>query len=493
MDRKAEYKKSFRSFAESAFIVPKCGGNPVPFKPNKIQDSHIKNWHYRSIVVKARQCGFTTLKKIELLFFAKIIPNGELVLVFQDEDIGKEKLQSLKEQILAFKPEIGISIDPTCNNLSAFRLLPSRSMIRISTGSGFDPARSTTKQMVLGSEFAYWRRAQKSMESVEETVPTDGVLCFESTPEGEDNLFCVKYRENVGKPIDSNLQYKTYFYPWFWCEDYKEDPPKNMELTKEEVELIEKYNLTFGQIFWRRKKMGEPTIQNIIKFNKLYPSDDVSCWGAATLGSKFNTNRLMEMPVQKFLYEDRRVRVYKECNSLDRYYMGVDGAKGANDDNAFVIIDKNMEIVAAFNSNEISCTTFAKLALEYAKKYNAYVEIEGDSWGYHIAYLFEENKYFNFILQVVDEKNKAFLIAKISDWVELTKSYIDSELRTRLMLFTGDRKKGDRDDICMAFGHALMAIGEKNVESYKPLITTTTVDGYYNEIDKRFDSQAPRW
>lgn len=484
IDLKTEYKKGFKKFAESSKIVSKEGGEPISFQPKKIQLDHIKNWHNRSVVLKPRQCGFTTLKNLELLFFASVIKNGSLILVFHDEKVGRRKLQLLKDQITWVSPEYKLSIDPTYSNRDAFRILPSGSTITVSTGSGFDPARGTTNQVVLGSEFAYWRRDKQSMDSLEKTVPTGGVICLESTPEGQDNLFYTKYHENVGKPADSPLQYKTYFYPWYMDEDNKIDPPKNMELTKEEVELIEKYNLTFGQIYWRRKIMGEPTVANIIQFNKSYPVDDESCWGLAIQGSRFDTTKLMQMEIKKPLREDGGVRIYQEYNQLDRYYMGIDGAKGRNDDNAFVIINKKLEIIAAFNSNDISCTGFAKLALEYAQKYHAYTEIEGDSWGYHIAYLFEEKKYLNFILNPMTEYSKTFLIRKISDWIELNNSYIDKELRTRLMLFTGDRRAGDRDDICMAFGHALMSIGEEYRHSETPLTETVSMEQFYHDIDR---------
>ena len=99
MDLKKIYKQEFREFAESARVIPKTGGEPIPFKPKKIQDHHIKNWHYRSIIVKPRQCGFTTLKNLELLFFAYKIQNGSLALVFHNDDIGKEKLETLKQQV----------------------------------------------------------------------------------------------------------------------------------------------------------------------------------------------------------------------------------------------------------------------------------------------------------------------------------------------------------------------------------------------------------
>ena len=106
-----------------------------------------------------------------------------------------------------------------------------------------------------------------------ESVPDNGFIVIESTPNGAEGPFYDTYNEE-------GTQYVKHFFPWF-LEPSRRIPlhGRELHLTDEEQALCLLHSLTHEQIAWRRAKMREMSA-NGLDFLQEYPEDDITCFTA---------------------------------------------------------------------------------------------------------------------------------------------------------------------------------------------------------------------
>jgi hypothetical protein len=79
--------------------------------------------------------------------------------------------------------------------------------------------------------------------------------------------------------LDGNSEWRLHFFPWWYDAEYTL-PTEPLTLTDEEQRLVEKHNLTHGQVAWRRAKQRELGIL----FQQEYPENEVSAFIASGQG-----------------------------------------------------------------------------------------------------------------------------------------------------------------------------------------------------------------
>jgi len=428
-------------------------------------------------VLKPRQVGFSTLCLLELIFFASCIENARIGIISYKEDEAVNKLRKVRNIISWLPEEMGISISPQRDNANELIILPTNASVSIESGAQKNTFRGDTYHFVLATEFSHWKFVGEAFSSFESSVPKGGIIIKESTACGKDNQFYLDY--TAWKPLKdltlSPIQYKTSFYPWFMHEEYKENPPKNMVLTDEEKDLQKLYNLTPGQLYWRRLKLGYPNITNRARNNFAvnYPSDDKNCWGE-TADSPFNVEKLNLIATEKCLSRNPEgVNFYETYSPNKRYFMGVDTAKGGGDCNAMVMIDNEANIIATFNQ-DIRYSKVAGIVADVAKEYNAIVQVETNQ-GYGIMVcdrlrqIYDGDKVFEFVTR---QETKFGLFSAIDEWITFHNNIRDEELKEELINY--DRTKtNNKDDLIMAFGFALDALQYDTSAQRSFLITTS--------------------
>ncbi|MEQ9871065.1 terminase [Pectobacterium odoriferum] len=198
-------------------------GQLVTFRMRPAQRQLFKHMHYRNIILKARQLGFSTAIDIYLLDQALFNKNIKCGIIAQDKNAAGE----------IFRTKISIPFDNLPGWLrSSFKITERRSganggYILFSHGSSIQVAtsfRSGTVQRLHISEHgkicAKYPAKAKEVRTGTLNAVHDGCIVFdESTAEGVGGDFhtmSTRALELAQSGVDLTMQdYKFHFYPWF--------------------------------------------------------------------------------------------------------------------------------------------------------------------------------------------------------------------------------------------------------------------------------------
>ncbi len=198
-------------------------GQLVTFRMRPAQRRLFKHMHYRNIILKARQLGFSTAIDIYLLDQALFNKNIKCGIIAQDKNAAGE----------IFRTKISIPFDNLPGWLrSSFKITERRSganggYILFSHGSSIQVAtsfRSGTVQRLHISEHgkicAKYPAKAKEVRTGTLNAVHDGCIVFdESTAEGVGGDFhtmSTRALELAQSGVDLTMQdYKFHFYPWF--------------------------------------------------------------------------------------------------------------------------------------------------------------------------------------------------------------------------------------------------------------------------------------
>lgn len=201
----------------------------VPFKPNEAQWDFINSFHYRSIILKSRQLGFSTLIALMWLDHALFNRSQRCGIVAQDretaENIFRDKVKFAYDNLPAeLRDVMPLAKDSATELLFAHN----NSSLRVATS-----VRGGTINRLHVSEFG--KICRKFPEKAEEVVtgslpavPLDGVAVIESTAEGQGGHFyeMVKraqaLQQQGSKP--NRADWRLHFYPWHTAPDYRVNP-----------------------------------------------------------------------------------------------------------------------------------------------------------------------------------------------------------------------------------------------------------------------------
>lgn len=203
-------------------------GNPVPFRPNEVQDKFIEELWYRNVVPKARQRGFSTVAQLMALDRALFEPNQRCALIAQDrvtcEQIFSDKIKFAYDRL----PDLVKAMNPVVRSTQSKLVLSNNSTIRCAIS-----VRGGTIQFLHISEYGKICAVSplKAREIQTGSIPAvdqNGIVIIESTVEGLDGDFTEKVQraEAVamsGRPL-SKMDYRLHFASWWDAEEYQTDP-----------------------------------------------------------------------------------------------------------------------------------------------------------------------------------------------------------------------------------------------------------------------------
>ena len=203
-------------------------GLVIQFKPNRAQLKFIENLHYRNIILKARQLGFTTLISIVWLDHALFNANSRCGIIAQDRDAAKvifrDKVKFAYQNLpQALRDAMPLAAD----NADELLFAHNNSSIRVATSM-----RSGTIHRLHISEFGkicakYPEKAKEVVNGSIPAVPLNGVTIIESTAEGAEGRFYDMTQKAIalseqGKPL-TERDYRFHFFPWWQEERYRMD------------------------------------------------------------------------------------------------------------------------------------------------------------------------------------------------------------------------------------------------------------------------------
>lgn len=281
--------KNAETYIQSFLKIRTKDGKIVPFKLNPpqrklygvIQREYKAGKPIRIIILKARQMGFSTLT--EAIIFQRTatreLTNSFIITHMEDAttqlfNMSKlyfEKLPpQLQPMVRASNAKEIIFENPTRDPEEKLTRPGLKSSIRCATAGGRGVGRSMTLQNVHASEFAFWPGDKSAtLVGLQQAVPAlpGTMIIIESTANGFN-----EFKNLWDMAVRGESDYIPVFFAWFEMPEYRMHVPDGTEWTVEELEIKERFNLDFEQLYWRRWCIKNNCNGDINQFHQEYPA-----------------------------------------------------------------------------------------------------------------------------------------------------------------------------------------------------------------------------
>ena len=530
----------FRRFIESLMIRDGDTTRLIPFHFNEPQQ---KVWNLyiapaldareniRIIILKARQEGISTL--IQGLFTARFIwDNYVNMKVIAHEGESTANIWGMAERMVdnsRFAPMVGKY--GTTMELGG-------SSYSCATAGSPHKTRSMNITALHDSEVGFWPNPDAWLAS-RQTVPRIGETWIfdESTANTKTNEGQLFYDE-WKRAINKKSKMIPLFLAWFELRKYtldgwvlsKDARPQDVlvitDLDAEERELIKAFQLTAGQLAWRRLYIEDQCRGNVELFHQEYPATPEEAFIQSGL-PLFRSADLI--PFRREIRDGRKFRIdpdgrftldpngyltiWKAPEVGHKYLIGADTSMGFDDSShsrsAAEVLDLDtMEQVAEYDCASPTYVMARHLAHMGTRYHNALLAPEitasGGGGGRELlVYLLKDHQYYNIYRnKQVDHikqdggtkwgwetnvRTRARMISRIVEVVKQKACVLHSEaLLTQLQSF-GESDAGryeslaGKDDLLFAFGIACAVWGEEkyhaNLQPSKQKVTREVLQG----------------
>jgi hypothetical protein len=223
----------------------------------------------RIIVLKGRQLGISTASEGCLFNWAFIHP-GTRSLVIAHETRAAQHLFDMTKLMWEEWP-FRDAYTEKHNTQKTLSWLETRSSMSVATARNAGSGRSFTYHAVHCSECAFWEDPERLMVGLNQSVPYrhGTVVILESTANGVGNWF----HEEWLRAKHGESQYSPLFFPWYNHNEYS-FPGTTLtrrDFTKTERDLSDEYDLSPGQIAWRRHTIKNDCLDDENQFKQEYP------------------------------------------------------------------------------------------------------------------------------------------------------------------------------------------------------------------------------
>lgn len=372
---------------ESLFNVVSKEGEDVPFILNDAQRAIDENLTGRDIIPKARQEGVSTYFLARYTAACMMYRNVSAVIISHEGEATQRLLQRcqyfLHNLRVDQKPEIGRD----SINIITFPKMNSR--IYIGTAGSKKFGRGDTISHLHCSEYAYWPDPKSLLSGLLQSVPKNGEIAIESTGKGKGN----DYHRRCMRAYSGQSFWKCHFLPWHTFREYTFDlsPDEEKRVLSnlirdddpelDELNLMQTFNLTPGQLVWRRMKLEEMDY-DVHQFQQEYPFTIDQCFQASGVSLFHKVNF---QPTENWKHHGNNLYVLEGHPARNRtYVMGVDPSGGSGNDNAVIHIADALtgEQVAEYAYNRIEPDALGAKAAALGKTFNnAYAVVESNNHG----------------------------------------------------------------------------------------------------------------
>ena len=378
--------KNFPLYAKHALKIRTKAGEIEPLRLNnaqKILQQAIDNdmatkGYVRIIILKARQQGLSTHVGGYMYFRVSQNKARKAMVVTHHADSTRALFDMTKRYHDQCPEFLRPSTKYSSRKELAFDLLDSSYVV--ATAGGDSIARGETLTDLHVSELAFWQpsSADQNLNGLLQAVPdTKGTSVFiESTANGF-NLF----HEIWKGAVEGKNGYTPVFIPWYVDPNYRTEVPEGFTLTPEELDLKQLYDLHDEQLAWRRVRIARSGID---LFKQEYPAEPEEAF-LTTGRPVFNPELVYDMlkeckpPLYRMALEGHEwhqhqvgeLRVYKEYDPTETYYIGADVALGVRggDWSVAQVLDSNLEQVATYRRH-IEPDSYANVLYHLGMHYN---------------------------------------------------------------------------------------------------------------------------
>nr|DAN60938.1 MAG TPA: Terminase large subunit [Caudoviricetes sp.] len=449
-----------KAYIENYIKIRDKKGNVVPLKLNEpqlkyynvIRKLYIERKPIRIIILKARQMGFST--ETEGIIFKNVVThhNYNAGIVAHKED-STTNLFNMSKRMLEYLPE---DIKPEQKKSNAKELVFNNSegtgldsKIKCMTAGGKGIGRSDTFTALHLSELAFWEGNKKeTMTGLLQAVPNtpDSMIIIESTANGYEY-----FKEMWDRAVAGESDFYPLFIGWNELKEYSM-PYTGFNLTQEERELKEQYNLTLEQLTWRRWCIQNNCSGDIEQFRQEYPicpEEAFLSTGHCYFNKQNIINRIKTAPEpivrgkftcfydgirirnQKFLeQEEGEIKIYEYPENRVPYVIGGDTAgEGSDFFTAHVINNITGKQVAVLKQqyNEIE---YVKQVYCLGMFYNcALIGLENNFSTYPTQKLMELNYPNQYVRKKEDKYNNKYEKSFGFKTTTITRPYILGQLQ----------------------------------------------------------------
>lgn len=382
----AELLRDRDRFLQLVQIKNKQTQKMQPFVPNEAQH---RLWaamdeHRRVIVLKARQVGISTAVRAWQFHQAFVSKDPLSFAVLSFHDRSAKNLRRMDRRWLAGLPkELSRPLEVDSADETIFD--DTKAGFSSFTTSGRGGTRSFDFSGAHLSEFAFYEDPEEVLAQSLSTVG-DGPLVVESTVNQPGD----KFHQLIEGAPENGWYVFTY---WWWQHAAYSDPnvPEDFKLTEEEARLREAYDLTLGQLWWRRQQVST---LGASKFRREYPA----CLADAFASRDSVYFEAEDLDAIDTVWFDRPEREFMPPDEGQDYVMGVDPAGGVGGDySAMVVLElQTLQPVYIWRSNTISPVEFAERVVTVAMRYNnAFVLCESNNHGHVVNREMQRLRYTN--------------------------------------------------------------------------------------------------
>jgi hypothetical protein len=380
------------------------GRRQGPFVANNFQrildDSVTPNdlWH---LILKPRQVGISTYEDLRLLEKCLTVHGTRAAIISHEIDATTRLLRKVHlalADLVERKVKINGKVVKTKYSSKYEISFPdTNSWLYIGTAGKRAFSRGDSLTDVHASEIAFWANAGALMTGLVGALVSTAEVWIESTANGMGGYFydMVKKCEGGVGPA------KLHFFPWQNFPEYSQTPPAGVIWSGAETDLARRFNLTPGQLWWRRCKMAK--YETADEFFQEFPMtiDEAFIVSGSCF---FEKESLREMTararrpllvgsiesvgtraVARPMEGERAYLSVYEHPRLDRsYIIGVDGSEGVEggDPMSACVLDRERCSEAAWISGLLDPLEAAKALYALGQFYNwAWIAVEDGSAG----------------------------------------------------------------------------------------------------------------
>lgn len=495
----------------------------------------------RYIVLKARQMGLSTL--FEGIIFHDTSNNSfKNSLIVAHEEPASQNLFNMSKLFYEMLPSVIRPMKKYSNGkILAFESPENdeelkqnnpglRSRITIATAGSGEVGRSATYHNIHASEVAFYPDPETTMLGLLQSVPDElnTLVVLESTANGVGGYFYDMWQ----KAVKGENDFIPIFLPWFvdptYVRPFRTDGEREqfilevMTITKDnngrevksyERELMEKHDLTFEQLWWRKYTLENKCQGDDFMFMQEYPATPEESFISSgrpvfPINSLRKYQTITKPPIRTGylrdiegvinLIEDPNgyVSIWKEPEYGNAYSIGADVAEGlvGGDYSCGIVGDDNSFDIVAMWHGHIDPDLFGLELAKLGKFYNqAYIGVERNNHGLTTLSTLKKEEYWNlFFTKTYDKiadsvtqkigwdtnnKTKPFMIDKLREFVReyhlgIYSDLVISEMFTYIIEDNGstNAQPGSYDDTVMSIGILLQLMLEGKGTDYIPEI-----------------------
>lgn len=369
---------------ENLFRVVNKKQQDVDFKLNSAQEAIDNVFSRRMVIPKARQEGVSTYFLAMNTVKCLGVRNTKAVVISHDTESTERMLNKVRYFLENFKGPAPFIRNNSKNEITFPK---TNSMFYIGTAGARKFGRGDTITNLHCSEVAYWPDAKQTMTGLLQAVPKgSGAISIESTGNGAGDW----YHSLCMRAAKGDSSYKLLFLPWHTFPEYtvlltQTEAQHIMTSLREDLEepsLVAAYNLTPGQIIWRRLVIEDELEGDLFAWKKEYPACLDDCFQVSGAGI-FQRVQFIDTPNWERI--DKNLSILNDHPKGDMHYVvGGDVAAGVGKDSSVgeVFCLETHEQVAEYINNRIEPDVFAHKLAYLGRLFNeAFLGIESNNHG----------------------------------------------------------------------------------------------------------------